>query len=81
MNKKLMGIIAVVVVVIAGALMMAGGGAKPEESFELIKAAAGNKDVAGVEKYVDFDALAKSVARCDFVMGAEADNPELATLR
>lgn len=81
MNKKLMGLIAVVVAVIAGALMMAGGGgAKPEDSFEQIKAAAANKDVAGVEKYVDFDALAKSVARCDFVMGAEADNPELAPL-
>lgn len=81
MNKKLMGIIAVVVVVIAGALMMTGGGgAKPEDSFEQIKAAIAKKDVAGVEKYVDFDALAKSVARCDFVMGAEADNPELAPL-
>lgn len=80
MNKKLMGIIAVVVAVIAGALMMTGGGAKPEESFELIKSAAAKKDVASVEKYVDFDAMAKSVARCDFVMGAEADNPELAPL-
>ena len=51
MNNKLMGLIAVVVAVIAGALMMAGGGgAKPEDSFEQIKAAAANKDVAGVEK-------------------------------
>lgn len=80
MNKKLLGIVAVVVVVVIGAFMMAGGGSKPEETFEHIKTAAAKKDVAGVEKYVDFDALAKSVARCDFVMGAEADNPELAPL-
>ena len=81
MNKKLIGIIAIVVVVAAGVFLMAGGGGpKPEDSFEQIKAAAQKKDVAGVEKYVDFDALAKSIARCDFILGAEADNPELAPL-
>lgn len=82
MNKKFIGIaVAVAVVALAGFMMMGGDGAKPEESFEQIKAAAVKKDAAGVEKYVDFDALAGSIAKADFVLGANADNPELAPLK
>lgn len=81
MNKKLLGIAAVVVVVAAVGFMMMGGGAKPEDSFEQIILAAQKKDVAGVEKYVDFDALAGSIANAEFIMGAEADNPALAEMK
>lgn len=81
MSKKLIGVVAAaIIVVIAGVFMMGGGGPKPEESFEQIKAAALKKDVVDIEKYVNFDALAASVVKSDFLMGAEADNAMLAPM-
>lgn len=74
MNKKVLGIAAVVVVLAIGAfVMMGGGGPKPEETFEQIKAAATKKDVAGVEKYVDFDGIASSAS--DLILGKAATDP------